>query len=159
LILIVQTEPVPIPTVFIFIFFFILDELISRLVPELGQIRSALELVACDRKSCDVSAPKRRSRPLTAEEREEDLLPQLKPTPGTELRFTQFPERNFPEGSTPAEITHHSLDSTYVLETMLAKYKRCVAQGEIIVVTKLFLEFMVFLGHIENVTALDLSQM
>ncbi|PNF34112.1 AAR2-like protein [Cryptotermes secundus] len=100
------------------------DELISRLVPELGQIRSALELVSCDKSYGDVPAPKRRSRPLTAEEREEDLLPQLKPTPGTELRFTQFPERNFPEGSTPAEITHHSLDSTYVLETMLAKYKR-----------------------------------
>jgi A1 cistron-splicing factor AAR2 len=115
-----------------------------------------LELVSCDRKSCgDVPAPKRRrSRPLTAEEREEELLPQLKPTPGTELRFTQFPERNFPEGSTPAEITHHSLDSTYVLDTMLAKYKRCVAQDEILVVTKLFLEFMVFIRHNENITSL-----
>jgi A1 cistron-splicing factor AAR2 len=60
------------------------------------------------------------------EEKEDDVLPHLKPVPGTELRFTQFPERHFPEGSTPAEITHHSLDSTYVLETMVAKYTRCV---------------------------------
>jgi A1 cistron-splicing factor AAR2 len=89
-----------------------------------------LELVSCDYRSSsgDAAASKqqRRSRPLTIEEKEEDLLPQLKPTPGTELRFTQFPERNFPEGSTPAEITHHSLDSTYVLETMIAKYTRYV---------------------------------
>jgi hypothetical protein len=60
------------------------------------------------------------------EEKEDDVLPHLNPVPGTELRFTQFPERHFPEGSTPAEITHHSLDSTYVLETMGAKYTRCV---------------------------------
>ena len=85
--------------------------------------------MSCDYKSSngDAAASKqRRSRPLTVEEKEEDLLPHLKPTPGTDLRFTQFPERNFPEGSTPAEITHHSLDSTYVLETMVAKYTRCV---------------------------------
>jgi A1 cistron-splicing factor AAR2 len=80
---------------------------------------------------------RRRSRPVTAEEREEELLPQLKPTPGTELRFTQFPERNYPEGSTPAEITHHSLDSTYVLETMVARYTRCVAQIEVYFVNNL----------------------
>lgn len=105
------------------------DDLVSRLVPQSGQIRSALELVSCDYKSSngDAAASKqRRSRPLTVEEKEEDLLPHLKPTPGTDLRFTQFPERNFPEGSTPAEITHHSLDSTYVLETMVAKYTRPV---------------------------------
>jgi A1 cistron-splicing factor AAR2 len=102
------------------------DDLVSRLVPESGQIRSALELISCDYKPSggDGSTPKRRSRPITAEEKEEHLLPQLKPTPGTELRFTEFPERNFPEGSTPAEITRHSLDSTYVLETMIAKYAR-----------------------------------
>jgi A1 cistron-splicing factor AAR2 len=107
-----------------------LDELVSRLVPQSGQIRSALDLVPCDNSSSngDTAALKqrRRSRPLTMEEKEDDILPHLKPLPGTELRFTQFPERHFPEGSTPAEITHHSLDSTYVLETMVATYTRCV---------------------------------
>ncbi|XP_021919236.1 protein AAR2 homolog isoform X2 [Zootermopsis nevadensis] len=104
------------------------DNLVSRIIPQSGQIRSALELISCDYKpsSGDAPAQKRRSRPITEEEREEHLLPQLKPAPGTELRFIEFPERNFPEGSTPAEITHHSLDSTYVLETMVAKYARPV---------------------------------
>jgi len=106
------------------------DDIVSRLVPQSGQIRSALDLVPCESSSSNgdtaASKQRRRSRPLTAEEKEDDVLPHLKPVPGTELRFTQFPERHFPEGSTPAEITHHSLDSTYVLETMVAKYTRCV---------------------------------
>jgi hypothetical protein len=101
-------------------------------------------LISCDYKPSSGGAPaqkRRRSRPITAEEREEHLLPQLKPTPGTELRFTEFPERNFPEGSTPAEITHHSLDSTYVLETMIAKYTRCVCSKvgvNITLITKVY---------------------
>ncbi|XP_069682395.1 protein AAR2 homolog [Periplaneta americana] len=101
------------------------NDLVSRLIPQSGQIRSALELVSSEFKSSSsgVSPPKRRrSRPVTVEEKEEDLLPQLKAVPGTELRFTEFPERNYPEGSTPAEITHHSLDSSYVLETIIANF-------------------------------------
>ena len=36
--------------------------------------------------------------------------------PGTEIRYTQFPNMKYPEGSTPQEITKHSMDSTYQLE-------------------------------------------
>jgi hypothetical protein len=87
-------------------------------------------MVPCEYNSSNgdaaASKQRRRSRPLTMEEKEDEVLPHLKPVPGTELRFTQFPERHFPEGSTPSQITHHSLDSTYVLETMVAKSTRCV---------------------------------
>ncbi|KAJ8929118.1 hypothetical protein NQ314_018232 [Rhamnusium bicolor] len=55
---------------------------------------------------------------------EEDLLPNLKPKEGTELRLTAFPENNYPEHSTPSEITQHCLDSSYVFDTMIACYQR-----------------------------------
>ena len=106
---------------------FVIDELIVKLVPQSGYIRSALELMSEGFTSADDGAPAakhRRCRPSTVEEKEEDLLPQLKPLPGTELRFTQFPERNFPEGATPAEITRHCLDSSYALDVMLKNYTR-----------------------------------
>nr|CAD7589768.1 unnamed protein product [Timema genevievae] len=102
------------------------ENVVSTIIPTSGYIRSALELLPCDtdRTSTGSTAAtqsvKRRSR--TAEEKEEELLPQLKPSPGTELRFSQFPECNYPEGATPAEITRHSLDSSYVLEMILSKY-------------------------------------
>lgn len=101
------------------------DELAMKLVPQSGQIRAALELVSKEFTSSRDGAPaakQRRYRPTTVEEKEEDLLPQLKPLPGTELRFTKLPDRYFPEGATPAEITHHSLDHSYTLDLVLQNY-------------------------------------
>nr|CAD7397946.1 unnamed protein product [Timema cristinae] len=72
------------------------DNVVNAIIPTSGYIRSALELLPCDtdRTSAGGAATtqsvKRRSR--TAEEKEEELLPQLKPSPGTELRFSQFPD-------------------------------------------------------------------
>lgn len=99
------------------------EELVARLSPHSGQIRSALEYLA----SPDTSAERpRRSRVSTEEEREDDLLPQLTPVPGTELRLTPYPARSFPPGATPQEITQHSLDSTYTLNSMISQYSRSV---------------------------------
>eukprot|EP00117_Sycon_ciliatum_P040469 scpid61810/ scgid29739/ Uncharacterized protein C20orf4 homolog len=58
--------------------------------------------------------------PAEAEEPkcEEDLLPAMKPLPDTIPRFSTFPEHNFPAGSSAAEISQHSMDRSYVLETM-----------------------------------------
>lgn len=99
------------------------EELVARLSPHSGQIRSALEYLA----SPDTSAERpRRSRVSTQEEREDDLLPQLTPVPGTELRLTPYPARSFPPGASPQEITQHSLDSTYTLNSMISQYSRSV---------------------------------
>ncbi|KAJ9577463.1 hypothetical protein L9F63_005964 [Diploptera punctata] len=97
------------------------DELVTKLVPQSGYIRAALELVSKEFTSGDgaPAAKQRRYRLSTAEEKEEDLLPQLKPIPGTEIRFTALPERNFPEDATPAEITQHSLDHSYTLDLIV----------------------------------------
>uniref|UniRef100_A0A1B6EZA2 Protein AAR2 homolog n=1 Tax=Cuerna arida TaxID=1464854 RepID=A0A1B6EZA2_9HEMI len=99
---------------------YISEELLSRLVPLSGQIRSALEYTASP--STPTAERKRRSRPSTAEEKEDDLLPQLSATPGTELRLTPYPSQSYPEGASPQEITRHSLDPTFTLDSLLASY-------------------------------------
>uniref|UniRef100_A0A8C5KX47 Protein AAR2 homolog n=1 Tax=Jaculus jaculus TaxID=51337 RepID=A0A8C5KX47_JACJA len=48
-------------------------------------------------------------------------LPEMKPRAGTEIRFSELPTQMFPAGSTPAEITRHSMDLSYALETVLSK--------------------------------------
>lgn len=104
---------------------------LSRLVPTSGLIRSALDLSAAER-SASPKAKKRRSRPSTAEEKEDDLLPELTPLPGTELRLTPLPSESYPKGSTPAEITKHSIDQSYTLEAMLSTYENiCDLIGEV----------------------------
>lgn len=50
-----------------------------------------------------------------------DRLPRMKLREGTELRFSVIPEKTYPAGATPAEITQYSLDQTYALETVLEK--------------------------------------
>ncbi|XP_060524301.1 protein AAR2 homolog isoform X1 [Cylas formicarius] len=104
----------------------ITENLLKKLNPLCGEVRSALELENC----CDADRP-RGSRSETGESSskrlrnshgEDDLLPYLQPKDGTELRLTQFPEKCYPEGSSPSEITTHSLDSTYVLEKMIHTY-------------------------------------
>ncbi|XP_075230621.1 protein AAR2 homolog [Lycorma delicatula] len=101
------------------------ENLVKKLIPECGKIRSALEQVF----SNQPKKQKRLSRFTTEEDREEKLLPQLQPLPGTELRFTPFPDKCFPLGSSPAEITQHSLDKTYSLDSMLST---CVSPSDII---------------------------
>lgn len=88
-------------------------------------VRSALELVNHD----DASRPRgsetsrKRKRALTIEQKEEQLLPDLRPKPGTELRLTELPEKFYPDDASPAEITKHSLDTSYALNTMIQKLK------------------------------------
>ncbi|XP_077300352.1 protein AAR2 homolog [Arctopsyche grandis] len=68
--------------------------------------------------------PRRRTRTLTIEEKEEELLPHLKPTPGTFLRFSTFPDKNYPDDATPSEITKHYLDQSYALELMMRYHNK-----------------------------------
>ncbi|CAH1373516.1 hypothetical protein MTP99_014899 [Tenebrio molitor] len=111
----------------------ITDDLLKKLMPESGQVSAALQLQSCsdaDRPrgikidASDANQPSCSStkKHRLSESAENDLLPVLKPLKGTDLRVTPFPQRKYPEGSTPAEITQHSLDATYILETLLAQY-------------------------------------
>lgn len=53
-----------------------------------------------------------------------DRLPRMKHREGTELRFSAIPEKNYPPGATPAEITQCSMDLSYALERVLEKNHR-----------------------------------
>lgn len=108
---------------------FIIENLVQRLLPLNGEVRSALELEGCsneERKDIQAShnsasTSKRQSRP-SYNEFDDDILPNLKPKEGTNLRFSVFPLKCFPDGSSPSDITKHSLDSTYLLEQLISSY-------------------------------------
>ena len=46
-------------------------------------------------------------------------LPAMVARPGTSIRYTTHPTRRYPEGSSPAEITQHSMDATHQLSVLL----------------------------------------
>ncbi|XP_075702779.1 protein AAR2 homolog [Rhinoderma darwinii] len=46
-------------------------------------------------------------------------LPQMKQKEGTEIRFSQIPEKTYPDNATPAEITQHSMDLSYALGQLI----------------------------------------
>ncbi|EZA60567.1 hypothetical protein X777_14593 [Ooceraea biroi] len=108
--------------------------LVTRCSPLCGFVRSALELEPCSDAlrprgtecSSSSNSEQRRSGRLTAVDREAQLLPDLKPRPGTELRLTEIPDKHYPDDATPSEITRHSLDSSYVLHTILRKLQEPV---------------------------------
>lgn len=93
-------------------------------------MRSALELVNMEEnprpKSGESSRKRKRTAGLSVEEREEQLLPNLKPTPGTELRLTELPDKMYPDDATPMEVTQHSLDFSYALEVLINKLPELV---------------------------------
>ncbi|XP_018333929.1 protein AAR2 homolog [Agrilus planipennis] len=127
----------------------ITTKVLDRHNPIQGKIMSAIELIPCsdadrprgikktanlDSAGCSSSSSSdsnttvnytnatKRSRLSCPSDLEQILLPNLKPVPGSELRFTPFPSKVFPEGCTPSEITKHCLDLTYTLENMLTSY-------------------------------------
>ncbi|XP_061760359.1 protein AAR2 homolog isoform X2 [Nerophis ophidion] len=50
-----------------------------------------------------------------------DRLPKMKEREGTQLRFSVIPEKTYPPGATPAQITQCSMDHTYALEIVIEK--------------------------------------
>lgn len=131
----------------------ITDKLIERIQPISGVVRSALELMSCkdsDRprnievsNSPSTSKQAKRSRLSDSDRMLDTLLPNLKPKPGTELRFTRLPDKNHPENATPAEITKHNLDLTYTLECFLKEF-----DSDMDLIGELELAYVCFLvGH------------
>ncbi|TPP65844.1 hypothetical protein FGIG_06945, partial [Fasciola gigantica] len=56
----------------------------------------------------------------------EDLLPKLDIVPGTEMRFTDIPKNPlFPPNCAPSEITTHSIDRSYTLDSVLCTLSAC----------------------------------
>ena len=80
---------------------------VNRLEPTGGKICSVADLVP----SSSSSPPSTTVSPC---------LPDMVHRPGTAIRYTVLDGRKFPEGSTAAQITLHSLDSSFQLTSLLS---------------------------------------
>lgn len=89
---------------------------LSRLEPMTGKICSVADLV-----------------PDSGGEKQDDQqhgdpgdprLPAMIARPGSGIRYTNTPSKRYPDGSSPAEITQHSLDATHQLSVLLANMDR-----------------------------------
>ncbi|KAJ0178688.1 hypothetical protein K1T71_005463 [Dendrolimus kikuchii] len=126
-------------------------ELASKLSPENGMIRASVELLSMtdaerpkgvktepstdseegnsegstkegSQENIPGQSDAKRAKRVTREEKEDAMLPDLKPAPGMSMRFTEIPRDKYPPGSTPEEITKHYLDQSYSLELMIAQH-------------------------------------
>ena len=102
----------------------ITEGLVGNWMPSCGKIYSAPQLIADDNtrttaERAELAESRRSDHPDDASTSAEDLLPRMHSEPGTEIRFTPIPERNYPAGASPAEITKHSMDLSYTLQAML----------------------------------------
>lgn len=100
----------------------ITESVVASIAPPSRRILSAPELIP-DNSEPESGLPIHRSQ-LSREEMEEAKLPRMKPRPGTQINFTPFPKRRFPEGSSSHDVTKYSLDSSYVLQVLLSHYER-----------------------------------
>ncbi|XP_020283936.1 protein AAR2 homolog [Pseudomyrmex gracilis] len=123
----------------------ITESVVERCSPLCGFVQSALELEHCSDASRprggESSSKKRKPGRRTAENREDTLLPDLKPKPGTELRLTEIPDKQYPDNATPSEITQHSLDTSYALHTFVKKLREPVE-----IIGEMQLTFVCFLA-------------
>ena len=65
------------------------------------------------------SEAKRSRMELKTDESDEQGLPDMPITPGTEIRFTLIPKQTYPTGASPQEVTKYSMDHSFVLESLL----------------------------------------
>ncbi|OWF48151.1 protein AAR2 homolog [Mizuhopecten yessoensis] len=112
---------------------YITDELASRLSPETGKIVSVSQFVSdkstsqSRKENNEINGSLNKSGTFTSDgpvsfQEAEDRLPEMKTTPGTSMRFSIIPKNKFPPGSSPAEITKHNIDLSYMLECILSTY-------------------------------------
>ena len=50
----------------------------------------------------------------------------MEPIPGTEIRFSKFPEKPHKTGATPKEITKGNLDSSFTLQSIVNNFEKYV---------------------------------
>lgn len=95
----------------------ITHDLVLRVQPQCGKIASAAQLVPDEvtRTTSDRAKLKPREEGSSAE----DNLPRMHTQPGTALRFSSIPKKKYPPGATPAEITKHSMDHSFLLTSLI----------------------------------------
>jgi len=103
---------------------------IKRLEPPSGIIQSVTELIPetfkTNRESVkdeEMISECSNQRNVTEEGRENEKLPKMKCKASSQIHFTPIPGK-YPINSTPAEITKHSMDSSYQLNQYLEVFQR-----------------------------------
>ena len=85
---------------------------LARLEPMTKKICSVADLVP-DTTGAD-------QHQATGDPSDDPRLPAMMARPGSSIRYTTLTCRKYPEGSSPAEITQHSMDATFQLSVLLA---------------------------------------
>jgi hypothetical protein len=97
---------------------YITPHLVSKLNPKLGTIRSVPVLLPLKYPQDKISETKSANSASTARNLD-DLLPKMEAESNSVINFTCIPKVRYPKGSNPCQITKHSIDSTYILESVL----------------------------------------
>lgn len=106
---------------------FITEAIIKRLSPSSGTIRNCVDLLSCpdaDRprgNGVEIMSPVTRRIRQNMTVDEDDLLPDLKPIPGTASNYTTLPHR-CPKSATPADVSRHHMDSIAAVEELIANF-------------------------------------
>ena len=109
------------------------SETVARLEPRSKRISSVSQLVpgthrtSRGRREDDVCSrpPSKYLLPENLNRDEEVTKVELPESQVTDqIKYVEIPKMKYPPGSTPAEITKHSMDSTYQLERYLESFKR-----------------------------------
>ena len=90
--------------------------MVERLQPAGGKICSVMQ-VQSERSTTESRKAAAESQPHS--DVDKDGLPTIQPVPGSEIRFSQFCTREYPDGATPGEVTKYNMDATFCLSHLL----------------------------------------
>lgn len=108
---------------------FITEETIKLLAPTSGVVRTCVDLLSCpdDERprghGVEIMSPVTRRIKQNTYFNEDDLLPNLKPIPGTAPNFTQLPDR-CPKTASPEEISKHHMDAIIAVDELMSKFAK-----------------------------------
>eukprot|EP00112_Aurelia_sp_Birch-Aquarium-sp1_P013383 Seg2838.8 transcript_id=Seg2838.8/GoldUCD/mRNA.D3Y31 product="Protein AAR2" protein_id=Seg2838.8/GoldUCD/D3Y31 len=99
---------------------FITKDTIDRLAPSCGRISPLTQV------DCTAELEKKERKRLKIDEKEPAFYEELK------IRFTVIPEKKYPDGATPADITKYSMDHSFALESMLQSLEHLDGEEELL---------------------------
>ena len=106
----------------------ITEAIVQRLCPANGIIRNCVDLLSCpdeDRPrghGVEIMSPVTRRIKQNSTYDEDELLPDLKPIPGTNSNYTRVPDK-CPKDASPAEVSKHHLDSIAAVDELLGGFE------------------------------------
>eukprot|EP00795_Rhopilema_esculentum_P003096 gene3096-1386_t len=99
---------------------YIKGDTVSRLSPLCGRLSVSTQV------DCTEMLEKRERQKLGIPDKEDEHFQNVK------IRFTVIPEKKFPDGASPSDITKYSMDNSFVLESLLSSLSCSNAEDEIL---------------------------